>query len=72
MFLKKYAAMYIAVFIGTCLLAVPASAQSLKGRVTDDKGEAIYGAVVSVPDLRIGPVTDSFGYYRIVNLARGR
>ena len=64
--------MYIAVFIGTCLLAVPASAQSLKWRVTDDKGEAIYGAVVSVPDLRIGTVTDSFGYYRMENLARGR
>src|SRR5688572_8602566 len=72
MFLKKYAAVYMAVFIGACLMAVPAFAHSLKGRVTDERGEAIFGALVSVPDLKIGTATDSFGYYNIENLARGR
>jgi len=45
---------------------------SLSGRVTDkDKGAGIAGVSVYIPDLKLGVVTDSGGYYRFNNLPSG-
>ncbi|WP_431209353.1 TonB-dependent receptor [Puia sp. P3] len=44
----------------------------LSGRVTDkDKGAGLPGVTVYIPDLRLGVVTDSSGYYKFSNLPSG-
>ena len=45
---------------------------SLNGTVKDTKGQPLEGVVVEIPDLKVGAVTDSNGYYVISNLPNGR
>jgi iron complex outermembrane receptor protein len=49
-----------------------ASPNTLKGKVTDDKGIAIPGAIVLVTDLKVGAAADTNGNYRITNLPKGK
>jgi iron complex outermembrane recepter protein len=47
-------------------------AGTLSGTITDKAdGKAIIGATVSVPDLRIGTITDVNGHYTLSNLPKG-
>ncbi|XZF16428.1 TonB-dependent receptor [Chitinophagaceae bacterium MMS25-I14] len=52
--------------------AEPGNNNSLKGRITDEKGEPQMGAVISIPDLKAGAVSDSNGFYRVKNLPAGK
>jgi iron complex outermembrane recepter protein len=52
------------------VFAVPKN--SLKGTVRDSKGYPLEGAVVELPDLKTGTVTDSGGKYVISNLPKGK
>jgi iron complex outermembrane recepter protein len=66
---------FIKLFIPAMLLfcstrAVPVN--SLRGTVKDSKGVALQGAVVEIPDLRIGTVTDSIGSYFLNNVPKGK
>ncbi|MFT3845419.1 MAG: TonB-dependent receptor [Lacibacter sp.] len=46
---------------------------ALSGKITDGKtGEALAGATVFFPDLRIGGTSDEHGYYSIQNIAEGK
>jgi iron complex outermembrane receptor protein len=53
-------------------MAFPPPAHSLSGTVKDASGSPMYGAVVTIPDLKAGAVADSEGRYIINNLPRGR
>ena len=54
------------------LVALPALAQEIqvKGRVIDEKGEAIIGASVKVRETPKGAVTDIEGNFTVSGLAR--
>ena len=60
-----------------CIL-VPILAQaalpphSLSGRILDGNGDPVTGAAISIPELRIGTVSDSDGSYQIQNIPKGR
>lgn len=54
------------------LPSVSFAANVLKGRVTDDHGIAIQGAIVEISDLKTGAASDSNGNYIIRNLPKGR
>ena len=45
---------------------------ALSGTVKDSLGAPMYGAVITIPDLKAGAVADSEGRYSIKNLPRGR
>ena len=45
---------------------------SLSGRVTDKTGGGLSGATVYIPDLKLGVVADTSGYYRFNSLPSGR
>jgi iron complex outermembrane receptor protein len=53
--------------------SVAATAQhSLRGRVLDNSvGQSLSGAIISLPDLKTGTITDSNGYYSITKLPKG-
>jgi iron complex outermembrane receptor protein len=51
--------------------AFPPADNRLKGIVRDEHGQPLMGAVVNIPDLKTGAVTDSAGYYMISNLRQG-
>lgn len=44
---------------------------TLKGVVTDVSGQPLFGAVISIPDLKAGAATDTNGYYEVNNLPKG-
>jgi iron complex outermembrane recepter protein len=44
---------------------------TLKGKITDTAGNKIIGAVVTIPDLKVGAVSDTNGNYIIENLPKG-
>lgn len=48
------------------------SGNTLEGHVTDEQGQPLIGAVVRLPDLKSGAVTDTAGYYRITDLPKGK
>jgi iron complex outermembrane receptor protein len=52
--------------------ALPAGSGSLSGRVTDKTGAPISGATVYIPDLKLGVVADTNGYYRFKSLPSGK
>ncbi len=56
-----------------CLVPLWARAQSssLSGRITDTSQAPVQGAIVSLPDLRTGAVSDADGRYFIDHLPRG-
>ena len=45
---------------------------SLSGRITDKTGAALAGASVYIPDLKLGVVADTGGYYRFGSLPSGK
>jgi iron complex outermembrane receptor protein len=45
---------------------------SLSGRITDKTGAPLAGASVYIPDLKLGVVADTGGYYRFGSLPSGR
>lgn len=45
---------------------------SLTGKVTESKGTPLAGVSVYIPDLKLGMVTDTGGYYRFPSLPSGR
>ena len=59
----------------TLLLFAPlktiAESSNLKGTVTDKSGRPLPGAVIEIPDLKVGAVTDSVGNYEITELPHG-
>ncbi len=68
---------YIFIFFSVFILGVKSFAEvpgsnSLRGYVKDNKGVTIPGAVVEIPDLKIGTLTDTNGYYVLDNLPNGR
>ncbi|MBA3830170.1 MAG: TonB-dependent receptor [Taibaiella sp.] len=50
----------------------PINNNLLKGTIKDEKGNAIIGAVISIPDLKIGTVSDTNGNYVINDVPKGR
>ena len=68
---------YITVFILILLsgfkdYAIIPTNNSLRGTVKDNTGALLQGAVVEVPDLKVGTVTDSNGNYVLNNLPKGK
>ncbi len=53
------------------LLSTTTMANTIKGKVMDSFGVAIQGAIVEIPDLKTGVVTDTGGYYSIKDLPGG-
>ena len=51
---------------------LPAGNNTLIGKVKDAAGAVLQGAVVEIPDLKVGTVTDSNGNYVIENLPKGK
>ena len=45
---------------------------SLAGRITDNHGSPLPGATVYIPDLKLGVIADTAGYYRFNTLPSGR
>jgi iron complex outermembrane receptor protein len=45
---------------------------SLSGRITDKSGAPLSGATVYIPDLKLGVVADTSGYYRFNSLPSGK
>jgi iron complex outermembrane receptor protein len=45
---------------------------SLAGRVVDKSGAPLIGASVYIPDLKLGVITDTAGYYKFATLPSGR
>ena len=45
---------------------------SLSGRITDKNGGGLSGATVYIPDLKLGVVADTGGYYRFNSLPSGK
>ncbi len=68
-YIKQYAVLLVLILLPICTFA--AAGNTLRGRVTDDQGQAMPGAVISIPDLRTGTVTDTDGRYHINNLPTG-
>ena len=52
--------------------ALPVTGNSLSGKVKDSKGIPLQGAIVEIPDLKVGTVADSNGTYLLENLPKGR
>ncbi len=62
-------------FIFLFLLTVDAMAappSSLSGRITDPNGQPLMGAIIELPELHTGDVTDTGGHFHIANLPSGR
>jgi len=66
----KYILIFI--FLSFTIRAIAAPDNSLQGTVRDSKGFPLEGAIVEVPDLKVGTVTDSIGSYIIKNLPKGK
>ena len=45
---------------------------TIKGKITDEKGEGLIGASVEVMGTGMGAMTDIYGDYKIVNLLPGK
>jgi iron complex outermembrane receptor protein len=52
--------------------ANPPSDHFLYGKITDSSGAPVSGAVIAIPDLRTGAVSDTAGNYKIDDLPKGR
>ncbi len=52
--------------------AIPTNDNTLSGKITDKLGEPVPGALVSIPDLKMGTAADSTGHYIITDLPKGK
>ena len=70
--MKKIIIIFLSFVIAFHLSAesLPASPTGLQGKITDKSGEPVIGASLYFPDLKIGAVTNSDGFYTINNLPR--
>ena len=59
-------------FFGLAGYTKPPATNTLSGTVKDSKGAPLEGAVVEIPDLKTGTVTDSSGHYQVNNLPNGK
>ena len=60
-------------FVGLLISSFQLQAQcTLKGKVTNQQGEALLGAIVQIPGLGIGTTTDVDGMYTLSNVPSGR
>ncbi len=64
---------YIIILILCCFITSVACAQnSLQGKITDaEDSKTIFGAVVTIPELKLGASSDSIGQYNITSLPKG-
>jgi iron complex outermembrane receptor protein len=63
---------HLFIFIISALVTVNTNAQnSLSGKITDPKAGPLEGAVVYIPDLKVGAATKADGTYQIYNLPKG-
>lgn len=58
--------------ITSLLISFGALADKIRGRVLDEKGEAVIGATVTVEKTKFGTVTDALGVYEILNVPAGK
>ncbi len=58
-------------YTAVCPAKTPAG-NTLSGTVKDTKGLPLQGAIIEIPDLKVGTVADSNGYYMLENLPNGR
>jgi iron complex outermembrane receptor protein len=82
--LPKRRIMHRSVYIRSLLLLIlsvslpyysfsdPATKHSLSGTVKDEAGQALMGAIVSIPDLKVGTATDLNGRYELTDIPSGR
>lgn len=68
---KHAITIFISILSGIAVQAKPPG-NTLKGTVKDNSGHSLPGAVVEIPDLKTGTVTDTGGNYFIDNLPKGR
>ncbi len=59
------------VLLTTLLLSFSAYADKIRGKLTDDKGEPIIGATVTVEKTKFGASTDALGVYEIKDVPPG-
>src|SRR4051812_2007463 len=50
----------------------PATKHSISGIVKDEAGQPLIGAIVSIPDLKVGAATDTAGRYELNDVPSGR
>lgn len=59
-------------FITSYAVAISVNAGKLKGKITDETGTPLTGAIISIPDLHNGTTADSNGSYVLQNLPQGK
>jgi iron complex outermembrane receptor protein len=66
--------LYIIIASALCISwsSTALAANTLKGSVKDSKGQTLPGAVIAVPDLKIGTVADSNGNYLLTGVPKGK
>ena len=71
--MQRFLTIFILFFFlsGVCVAVAPQQ-NSLSGLVKDIDGKPLIGVVIEIPDLKVGTITDSFGYYRLNNLPKGK
>jgi iron complex outermembrane receptor protein len=69
--LRPYSAFAITSSFAAADSSEPGSG-TLSGHITDNLGAPLPGATVYIPDLKLGVIADSAGYYRFNNLPSGR
>lgn len=67
---RLFSALFIMLFAAAGSSAAVRS--SLSGRVTDTAGAPLVGAIIELPDLHTGSVSDTDGHYTVPNLPAGR
>jgi TonB-dependent starch-binding outer membrane protein SusC len=68
--IKKFTVKHV-FLIGGLLMSFGAFADKIRGRVVDEKGEAVIGATVTIEKTKFGTVTDALGVYEIKELTPG-
>lgn len=71
--MQRFFIVYIITFFLTGVsLAGAAPGNTITGQVKDNDGKPLMGAVIEIPDLKLGTVSDSAGYYSLNDLPKGK
>lgn len=70
--MPKHIFSFFFIFFSLSGIAKMPANNSLSGIVKDTKGAPLQGVVIEIPDLKVGTVTDSNGYYILDNLPKGK
>ena len=70
--IKNILVLLVSLLMGFWASAKPPAGNSLSGHVKDNSGKPLEGAIVELPDLKVGTATDSNGYYIISNVPKGK